>query len=125
MAWMGWFIATMLLAAAVGGIMLLQGPAPAVIAWLIFFLGAAAILIQPRYGVYLVVFFALAGDTILLAWYPFAKNFSSSESLLFINNKVIFSPLEVYLVLTLASWLVRDEITRRLKIFTGALFGRS
>ena len=50
MAWMGWFIATMLLAAAVGGIMLLQGPAPAVIAWLIFFLGAAAILPSPDTG---------------------------------------------------------------------------
>ena len=97
-------------------------PNPALIGWLLFYIGAVAILIQPRYGVYLTVFLTLAGDSILIPWYPFNKNFSSGESLFYVNNSLIFSPLEAYLALTLLSWLVRAGVTRKLDLRTGPLF---
>jgi len=98
------------------------GPSPALLGWLLYLLGAAAILYQPRYGVYLLVFLTLVGDGILVPWYPFAKNFSSAESLLYLNNALIFSPLEAYLVLTLLSWLGRAAMRRKLDFYAGALF---
>ncbi len=92
-------------------------PTLSYITWLIFFCGVAAILYQPRYGIYLILFLALLGDKNLMPSYPFYLGFSSPESLLFINRKVIFSPLEVYLVLTLVAWLVRDRILHRLRFY--------
>ncbi len=81
-------------------------------------------MLQPRYGLYLVVLLTLAGDNILLPWYPFNKNFSSPESLFYIpGDAFIFSPLETYLILTLLSWLVRAALVRRLDFRRGPLFG--
>ena len=51
---------------------------------------------------------SIGHDQILLPAYPFIKNFTSAESLFYVENRgLIFSPLETYLVLTLLSWLVR------------------
>lgn len=122
LTWLVWFMAIILLSGILGAFMLLQEPTLSIIAWLLFFLGIATILIQPRYGIYLIVFFGLAGDIVLLPWYPFTKNFSSSESLLYLNNSIIFSPLEVYIVLTLCSWFSRVAFQRKIKVFTGSLF---
>jgi O-antigen ligase len=99
-----------------------RGPSPAVLAWVLYLLGAAAILAKPRCGVYLIVFLSLAGDGILVPWYPFCKNLSSPESLLYLNSALIFSPLETYLVLTLISWLGRGALRRKLPFFLGTLF---
>jgi O-antigen ligase len=120
--WLAWFSGIFLLTGLLAVAMVLLEPTPAIIAWLVFLLGVAAILYQPRYGIYLILFFGLVGDMILLPWYPFAKNFSSSESLLFISHSIIFSPLEVYIVLTFISWLGRGAYQRKLKVFTGSLF---
>ncbi len=102
--------------------MLYFGPNSTILAWLIFFVGAAVILYQPRYGIYLSLFLALLGDGILIPWYPFLKNFSSAESIFFLNNSLITSPLEIYLGLTLLSWLGRAAVQRKIKFYTGALF---
>jgi hypothetical protein len=99
-----------------------HGPSPALLGWLIYLLGAAVILYRPRYGVYLIVFLTLAGDSVLAPWYPFAKNFSSQESLLFVDSALIISPLETFLVLTLLSWLGRGAMRRKLQFTTGVLF---
>ena len=43
------------------------------------------------------VFFAILGDPSISDWYPFTKNFSSVESILYVSNSTIFSPLDVFL----------------------------
>ena len=90
--------------------------------WALYLLGAAAILAQPRYGLYLILFFGLLGDAFLLRWYPFVKGFSSRESLFFVHDAFIVSPLEVYLVLTAISWSVRRMWHRDMRLHKGQLF---
>jgi hypothetical protein len=83
----------------------------------------AAIAYQPRYGIYLILLGTLVGDALLLPAYPFVKNFSSAESLLYLHNALIFSPLELSLVLVLVLWLGKAAMRHQLKFVTGALFG--
>jgi hypothetical protein len=91
-------------------------------AWLIFFGGAAAIIYRPVTGVYMLAGLTLFGDFTLVPWYPFTKNLSSYESLLFLHNAAIFSPLEIFLALTLLSWLVRVLFRRERAVHTGPLW---
>lgn len=105
------------------GLMLLRsGPDPALIAWLIYLAGVVAIVAQPRYGLYLILFLNLVADGILVPWYPIAKNFSSAESIFYVNDALIFSPLELYMVLTLLSWAARLFGRRRLDFRGGPLW---
>jgi hypothetical protein len=97
-------------------------PGPSYLAWLLFLAGAAAILYQPRYGIYLILFLSLLGDKGLLPSYPFQLDFSSSESWMYLGQQVIISPLEVYLALTLLTWLIRESVLHRLRIYRGELF---
>jgi hypothetical protein len=120
--WALWFLLVMGAVGLLGLAMVYSYPRPAFIAWLLFLAGIAFILYQPRYGIYLIIFLSLVGDKGLTYWYPFHLNFSSGESLLFLDSRLIFSPMEVYLVLTLLSWLVRGAILRRLRFYRGELF---
>lgn len=106
----------------VGLLMARGGANPSSIAWLCYFAGAIAILYRPRLGVYLIIGFALVGDNVLLPWYPFNKNFSSYESILFVSKSLIFSPLETYIVLTYVSWLGRAGMQRKIEWYAGPLF---
>jgi len=96
-------------------------PSPAAIGWLLYLVGAVVILARPRYGVFLTLFFTLAGDSVLMFWYPFNKNFSSAESLFYISDSLIFSPMELYVVLTLLSMGVRCLGRRRASLRGGVL----
>lgn len=100
-------------------------PAARGVGFALYLLGAAAILAQPRCGLNLIVFGALVGDAALLPWYPFVKGFSSPESLFFIDDWLIVSPLELYVILTAASWLVRERQQRVRTWRTGRLFSPS
>jgi len=100
LAWAAGFGGLLVLASLLGAAMYSNGPDLAIVAWLVFVAGAIAILHQPRYGLYLIVFFGLAGDSVLAPWFPFIKDFSSAESVLFTNHLIKFSPLEVYIALT-------------------------
>lgn len=121
-AWTLWYLVVLGTSALLGTAMVYSSPRPAVVAWLLFFVGIALILYQPRYGVYLILFLSLVGDKSLTYWYPFHLNFSSFESLLYLDQRLIFSPMEVYLVLTLLAWLVQDAILGRLHFYWGELF---
>lgn len=99
-----------------------KGADPSALAWTIFLVGVAAAFFRPRYGVYLILFLTLVGDSAMMGWYPFFKNFSSIESLLYVNDQLIISPLEAFIALTYLSWLVRSIWTRRLNLYTGSLF---
>lgn len=120
-SWRLWFACLLVVSVALGGLLLRRGPDLSLIAWLIYATGAAAILYRPRFGVYLTLAFALAGDNMLTYWYPFTKNFSSNESILFIHNAVIVSPAEVYIVLTYLSWLGRAAMRRTLNLHIGPI----
>jgi O-antigen ligase len=94
---------------------------PSIIAWIIYLTGAVTILRQPRYGIYLIVFFGLLADKSLMLWYPFTANFSSLESLLYLDKAINISPLELYLGLTFLSWLARGVARRNLHFRAGKL----
>lgn len=88
-------------------------PQPTAIAFAILLFGAVCIVARPVIGLYLSVFLTLIGDTQLAWWYPFIKNLSSQESVLYVHDAFIFSPLELYLGLTLVVWLLsRLDVTR-------------
>jgi len=57
--------------------------------------------VRPRLGLNLTIFFALIGDLITVSWFPFNKNLSSEESILWIANGVSISPLELTLLFAL------------------------
>jgi hypothetical protein len=99
-----------------------KDPSWAMIAWLIYFGGIITIFYRPRYGLYMIVGFTLVADQFMYGWYPFAKNFSGRDSMMFVNRALIFSPLETYLVFTIVAWLGRMAMERRIRIFTGWLF---
>ena len=120
--WAFWFLGVMGITAVIALFMLMFGASPAMIGWLIYLIGIIAILYEPRNGIYMIVFFALAGDAAMVPWYPFNKNFSSIESLFYLHNALIISPLEAYLALTVGSWLGRAVVQRQFKFYAGKLF---
>ena len=121
-AWWLWFLGLLGLTTLIGLLFLRSTPTPAMIGWLVFLAGATAILYQPRYGVYLVTGLSLVGDSLLDPWYPFVKNLSSAESLLYLGRATSFSPAELFIGLTFLAWLGRAAMQRKLKAHTGPLF---
>ncbi len=102
--------------------MLRIGPTPLPIGGLAFLATVGLIVYQPRWGLYFILFFALVGDSVLLFRYPFVKNLSSRESLLYVHDALIFSPLELYLVIVLVAWAAKALVQRRLLLQTSPLF---
>lgn len=102
--------------------MLRIGPTPLPIGGIAFLATVGLIFHQPRWGLYFVMFFSLIGDTVLLYRYPFVKNLSSRESLLYVHDALIFSPLELYLGIVLVAWLANAIYRRQLRIHTSPLF---
>ncbi len=100
-----------------------------ILVWMLYLSGVVAIFVKPRLGVYMTLPLALAGDAALSWWYPFDLNFSSQESLLYLHDSVIISPLESFLIFTVLAWLIpliigggRKTLS---KITFGALFWHS
>ena len=122
LTWVLWFLLVLGASGILGLLMVSTSPNPALIGWLLYFTGMALILYQPRYGVYLIIFLSLVGDKGLIYWYPFLLNFSSGESLFYLHPSLIFNPMEVYLMITILSWLVRVTVLRRLSFRKGELF---
>ena len=98
-----------------------SGISISLIAWVIYIAGVVALFREPRYGVYLSLFFTLIADKSLMLWYPFVANFSSRESIMFIGTAVKISPLEVYLVLTIISWLAHCYVRGKLNFQAGMM----
>ena len=93
------------------------------LAWLLYILGIGVIILQPRYGVYMTVALALAGDYSITHWFPFELNFSSKQSLLYYSDSVKLSPLETYLVFTIISYLMRLLLSSKWKLSEKVYFG--
>src|SRR5689334_21161311 len=122
MIWWLWFAGVIGATGVIGLQLFRSTPSFATVAWLLVLAGVFAIFYQPRYGVYLIVSFSLAGDSVLNAWYPFVKNLSSAESLLYLGRATSFSPAEIFIALTFISWLGRALILRKLTWYAGPLF---
>lgn len=120
--WRLWFVGLLGFTALTALFMARGTPSFAAIGWMCFFAGTIALLYEPRYGVYQIVGFALAGDMVLSPWFPFVKNLSSAESLLYLGRATSFSPAEIFIALTFVSWLGRAAMQRKLRIFRGPLF---
>src|SRR4051812_11018638 len=103
--WWLWFAGIIGTTGVIGLQLFRSTPSFASIAWLFFLAGVFAIIYQPRYGVYLIASFSLVGDSVLNPWYPFVKNLSSVESLLYLGRATSFSPAEIAIALTFISWL--------------------
>jgi hypothetical protein len=121
MTWIIWFCTILGSSGAIGLLMLRIGPDVSQIAWLFYLAGVVAILYEPRYGVYLLVFLTLVGDSLLTPWYPFTKNFSSVESIFYLSDTLIINPLESYIVLTFLSWLGRGLMKRDFRFYAGEI----
>ncbi len=101
--------------------MFFVGPTPLPLGGILFLATLGMIVYQPRWGLYFLLFFALLGDAVLMDQYPFVKNLSSAESLLYINNALIFSPLELYLVITTVAWIGKGIFARTFHFRTGVM----
>lgn len=119
--WYCWLFIVLSVSLYVALISLRSGPDPILIGWMLYLAGVVAIFHQPRYGIYLLLFCGLLGDSTLMGWYPFAKNFSSRESIFFVNDSLIFSPLETYIALTAIAWLLHGVVRRKFQLHFGAL----
>jgi O-Antigen ligase len=98
-------------------------PTPFSLAFVMFVVVASVAVAQPTLGVYAVVFFAVLGDPVTAPWYPFTKDLSSHESILFISDGLKFYPLELCLVALLVGWLLRRMATgQKVVVHKGRLF---
>lgn len=98
-------------------------PKPLALPLTMLVLTAGLVIARPVAGIYLIGFFALLTDGAVSPWYPFTKNMSSHESVLFVSNALILSPLEVLLALTVVAVLLRLLLDRGATRFVrGRLF---
>lgn len=76
---------------------------------------------RPRQTLNATVFLALVGDIVTVGWFPFNKNLSSRESILFISDGVSLSPLELVLLSGLAVVSLRAVAAGRSPLSLGAV----
>ena len=71
----------------------------------------------PRTALGATLFLALLGDIKTISWFPFAKNFSSRESIMYLHDSASFSPLELSFAAGLVAvvWRNMNTIGRLLK----------
>lgn len=84
-------------------------PNPSYLATVLLLAALLAALARPLVGLHVVVFGTLFSDIRVVPWYPFVKNFSSEESLLYLADGAIVNPLELVLLATLVGWWVRTR----------------
>lgn len=116
-----WLLGLLGAAALTALVMTQIGPTPLPIGGIAFLATVGLFFYQPRWGLYFIIFFSLIGDTVLLYRYPFVKNLSSRESLLYVHDALIFSPLEMYLGIVAVAWLAKAAYQRRLSLHMSPL----
>lgn len=92
------------------------------IAFVVLIFAIAAASVRPILGLYAIVFFGLVGDAETSSWFPFVKNLSSRESLLFLSDKLPLSPLEILVAMTVVFWLIEHFNTPGHTMVRGPLF---
>lgn len=97
------------------GLTLFAGHVGFPVAASVYTLGLVAILLRPVIGIYLVAFLGLLADDVSAPYWPFLKNGSSEESLLYLSDSLVVSPMEGYLV-AIALSLGLHIVLRRLTL---------
>ncbi len=95
-----------------GAASLASGHVPFPAAAAVYAVGAVLIFARPVAGVYMLTFFSLVGDPQTMSWYPFNKNGSSAESILYVADQLVASPFDGFVVITVLS-LVWRMVRRR------------
>ncbi|MEM8707041.1 MAG: O-antigen ligase family protein [Actinomycetota bacterium] len=72
----------------------------------LYMVGIAVIFAKPRMGVYFLIFFTLAGEPFAMPWWPFTKGGSAAESVLFIDDRLVASPFEGYIIVTFVAMVL-------------------
>jgi hypothetical protein len=110
--------------AAIGLIALQSVPRPFALPLTMLLLASVVVAIKPIIGIYLIGFFTLFTDASISPWWPFVKNMSSRESVLYMTDGVIITPMEVILVITAVVWVLRLLLDRGSRaLVRGDLFG--
>lgn len=127
--WQFVYLATLLVGAVLTLVAWRRAPGWISVAAAVLILLLVAWVVRPIVALHLTVFFVLVSDSVTAAWYPMAKNFSSRESLLYLSDRLTFSPLDVTLAFATACLLVRrvatqvplvkDPLLRPVLVFTG------
>jgi hypothetical protein len=78
--------------------------------------------VKPDWGVYLTVGLAMLGDAAIWPSYPFTKNLSSRESILYLADAVSVSPLDLFIGALVFGWVVKMLATRTWSLYRGPLF---
>ena len=99
-------LAMLLIVTAVAALASLTAPEPFSVAFVALVVVCAVAVARPSVGLLAVVMLALLGDNTTAWWYPFTKNLSSQESILFVSDRFPISPLEIVLFVTTAAWLL-------------------
>jgi O-antigen ligase len=95
---------------------------PFSLAVVLFLVTAAVAVVRPTLGVYALILLTVIGDSSSAPWYPFAKNLSSAESILFISNGIKVSPLEVCLCAVVVGWILQMLTRRDWRVQRGLFF---
>lgn len=104
--WRTVYLATIMVAAGAAVFDVIT-PNRSYLATIVLVAALLAIAARPLVGVHVLVVGALLSDIRVAPWYPFVKNFSSEESLLYLSGSLVVNPLEIVLVATICSWLAR------------------
>ena len=107
------YVGVLAVSAVLGVLTLKSAPHPFALPFTMLLITSIVVAVKPVAGVYIVVFFTLFTDSVVSPWYPFTKNLSSRESILFLSDAVAISPLEMVLAITMTAWLLRLFIDRR------------
>jgi hypothetical protein len=100
----------------------LTAPRPLSLASAMLLLLVVVAVARPAVGLWLLTFFAVAGDWITVKWYPFTQGMSSARSVLFVSDSLTVSPFEVVLGATAGGWILSMAVSRQWSLRRGALF---
>src|SRR6188508_3332177 len=99
-----------------------RAPEPFPIALLVLMLACVCAFLRPAAGVYVLVFLTMVGDVVTMPWWPFTKNMSSHESILYVNDNLFLNPLEVLAAVTMIAWLLRSVADPTWRFVRGRMF---
>jgi O-Antigen ligase len=115
------YVAILVLTLFIAAVAVRRAPQPFPIALLVLMLSCICAFVRPAAGVYVLVFLTMVGDAVTMPWWPFTKNMSSHESILYVSNGLILNPLEVLAAVTLLAWLMRSLEDRSWRFVRGRL----
>lgn len=105
--WLTMYLGVLAAAAVLGVLTMQRAPAPFPVALTMLLMASIVVAARPVAAIYLSTFFLLVTDAAISPTYPFGKNLSSSESMLFVAHGLIISPFELVLAIALVALLLR------------------